>query len=255
MGIAKTSAGRSGAKSQPSAREAASLKIRPVGRESVAEQVTQQLMHMISSGELVAGQRLPPERELCQHFGVGRSSLREALRCLSMVGILDARVGEGTSVATSAGRFIEKSFEWSLASEEADFLALMQVRIALECAAAAEAAIHTDSSSLAYLNELLVRMTDKLDDSVEFGRLDLDFHVTIARASQNKLLYNLLALLRPHLERGLDRVLQLPNALRLSLEEHTSIARFVNERHPALARQAMQSHLELAVYRYRTSLE
>ena len=81
---------------------------RRVNKVSISEDIAQQILDLISSGKLIPGQRLPSERELCKNFGAARSSLREALRGLSMIGVLTARVGEGTSVAADGGKFLGK---------------------------------------------------------------------------------------------------------------------------------------------------
>src|SRR5580698_1221204 len=78
--------------------------IRPVNKTTISDEIVEQIMSLIELGELQQGQRLPSERVLCVQFGSGRSSLREALRCLPIVGVLHARVGEGTTVAVDSGR-------------------------------------------------------------------------------------------------------------------------------------------------------
>src|SRR2546425_3816623 len=74
-------------------------KFMPIDKTSLSEEIAGQIMSLVSSGDLMPGQKLPSERELCLRFGVGRSSLREALRCLTIVGVLETRVGEGTFLA------------------------------------------------------------------------------------------------------------------------------------------------------------
>jgi len=92
-------------------------KIRRVTKLSISEEIAQQIMDLIANGDLKAGQRLPSERELCKHFGAGRSSLREALRCLSIIGVLNARVGEGTSVAADGGKFLASRYGYASESD------------------------------------------------------------------------------------------------------------------------------------------
>jgi GntR family transcriptional repressor for pyruvate dehydrogenase complex len=81
-------------------------KLRSVAKVSISDEIVEQLMELIAQGDLKPGQRLPSERERCVRFGTCRSSLRGALRCLSIVGVLNARVSEGTSVATDGGKFL-----------------------------------------------------------------------------------------------------------------------------------------------------
>jgi GntR family transcriptional repressor for pyruvate dehydrogenase complex len=75
--------------------------MRPVTRTSLSDEIVAQITELISREVLKPGDRLPSERELCKKFGVGRTSLREALRSLAVMGILDGRVGEGTFVSHS----------------------------------------------------------------------------------------------------------------------------------------------------------
>src|SRR5580692_9664549 len=95
-------------------------KIRPIKKTSISDEIVDQLLALIASGDLKPGQRLPSERELCKNFNAGRSSLREALRCLSIVGVLTARVGEGTSVSKNGGKFLGKIVEWRIITEKHD---------------------------------------------------------------------------------------------------------------------------------------
>ena len=238
---------------EPAATKALDIRATKVKRISVGEDVAKQIINLIASGEIKPGQRLPSERELCQSFDVGRSSLREALRSLSMVGILDARVGEGTSVAQDSKKFIEKSFEWSLMTEHRDVEALVQVRVALEGAAAAQAALRADALHLASLRTLLHEMGQVLNDQSRFAELDLQFHVTLSEACQNSLLYGLVTMIRSQLVRAMERVLPLPNARLLSHKEHLAIFECVEARDAASARQKMQEHLEASLQRYGVS--
>ena len=88
--------------------------MKPVSRTSLSDEIVQQITALISREVLKPGERLPSERELCKRFGVGRTSLREALRSLAVMGILDGRVGEGTFVSSSNNKYLAKSLQWGL---------------------------------------------------------------------------------------------------------------------------------------------
>ncbi|MEO6910451.1 MAG: FadR/GntR family transcriptional regulator [Edaphobacter sp.] len=230
-------------------------KIRPVTKISISEEIAQQIMDLISNGDLKAGQRLPSERELCKNFGAGRSSLREALRCLSIVGVLNARVGEGTSVAVDGGKFLGKIVEWRLITEKHDIENLLEVRIALEGIAAAKVATLGRKEDIAKIAELISKMTASVKDAKRFGALDLEFHITLAKASENALLFDLVSMIRGQLVRGLSTVLLLPHALTLSLKEHTAIYQSIRRGDAEGARKAMQAHLAAALKRYESAVE
>ena len=228
--------------------------IKPVVRTSISDEIVDQIMALIASGKLKPGQRLPSERELCKQFGAGRSSLREALRCLGIVGVLNARVGEGTSVALDGGKFFGKIIEWRVITEQHNIEDMLELRIALEGITAANAARRVDVDDLAKLGDLLSKMEASLDHEARFAEHDFEFHMTIARSSGNLLVVDLLAMIRRQMEKTLHRVLTLPNARPLSLKEHMAIFNAVKRHDSEAARRAMQVHLEAAMKRYHTTL-
>jgi GntR family transcriptional repressor for pyruvate dehydrogenase complex len=240
--------------SQATASKRIESKIRPITKTSISDEIVDQIMSLIAKGDLKPGQRLPSERELCKNFGAGRSSLREALRCLCIVGVLNARVGEGTSVAADGAKFLGKIVEWRVITEQHDIENLMEVRIALEGVTAANVARHGTEKDLLKLQDLLVKMDDALKDEKRFAALDLEFHVTMAEASENFLIVDLVAMIRGQLEKVLSRVLLLPNARPLSLKEHVSIVNAIRRHDPEAAQEAMQSHLTAALKRYHNAV-
>src|ERR1700754_4540611 len=134
------------------------LKLRPIQKSSISDNIVQQIIALISKGQLEAGQRLPSERELCIQFAASRSSLREALRCLSIMGVLSARAGEGTSVAMDGSKFMETVLHWRMSTEQHDIEDLMEVRVALESITAARAARNPESEYVKKLDTLVGKM-------------------------------------------------------------------------------------------------
>jgi GntR family transcriptional repressor for pyruvate dehydrogenase complex len=219
-------------------------KIRRVTKISISEEIAKQIMDLISNGDLKAGDRLPSERELCEHFGASRSSLREALRCLSIVGVLNAHVGEGTSVATDGEKFLRKIIEWRLITERHDVENLLEVRMAVEGLSAARTALNGAPEDIESLQKILAKMKAALDDEKAYAALDLEFHTTLANASQNILVSDLISLIRGQLVKTLHKVLLLPHALQLSQKEHTAIVKAIELHDAEGARKAMHTHLE-----------
>jgi GntR family transcriptional repressor for pyruvate dehydrogenase complex len=231
------------------------LKVRPIRKSSISDDIVQQIISLISNGDLRAGQRLPSERDLCVKFAASRSSLREALRCLSIMGVLSARPGEGTSVAMDGSKFMETVLHWRMSTEQHDIEDLMEVRIALEGVTAASAARNAQGADLKKLQDLVARMEESVGDAKRFAALDLDFHLSLARASNNKLILDLVSVIRGQLERGVAKVLQLPQAMPLSVKEHKEILQAVMKNESEQARAAMQTHLNAAILRHRAAVE
>ena len=99
----------------PNAEDDLSLdQMQPIVRVSLSDKIIEQIVDLIARNVLKPGERLPSERELCKRFGVGRSSLREALRSLAVMGILEGKVGEGTYVSANNNKYLEKAWQWGL---------------------------------------------------------------------------------------------------------------------------------------------
>jgi len=228
--------------------------IKPVAKTSISDEIVDQVLSLIAKGDLKPGQRLPSERELCKDFGVGRSSLREALRCLSMVGVLTARVGEGTSVATHGGKFLGKIVEWRIITEKSDIEDLMEVRVGLEGVTAASAARCGSEEDIAKLQLLLTKMEAAITDEKRFAALDLQFHVSVAAASHNLLIVDLVSMIRGQLAKTMSKVLSVPNALPLTLKDHATIVNAISDRDPEAAQLAMHRHLNNTLKRYHKGL-
>jgi GntR family transcriptional repressor for pyruvate dehydrogenase complex len=229
--------------------------IKRVTKLSISEEIARQIMALIADGTLQPGQRLLSECELCGLFEASRSSLREALRCLSIIGVLNARVGQGTTVAEDGDKFLRKIMEWRLITEDHDIKNLMEVRIALEGVSAANCARHATPEDIEKARKLLAQMKTSLNDDKRFAILDLEFHIALANASGNAALSDLISLIRSQFVRALSRVLRLPNALPLSLKEHATILDAIERHDPEDARKAMHDHLNTVLVRYAEARE
>jgi GntR family transcriptional repressor for pyruvate dehydrogenase complex len=163
---------------------------------------------------------------------------------------LNARVGDGTSVAADGETFLRRIVEWRLITERHDVENLMEVRIGLEGVSAANAALRASEQDIRKFQDLLERMKLAAKDARKFAILDVEFHVALAKASGNALVFDLVSMIRNHLVRVLPRVLQLPNAMPLSTKEHAAIVEAIERRDAEGARMAMHTHLDAVVRRY-----
>lgn len=225
-------------------------KFKPIDKTSLSEEISRQIMNLVSSGDLSPGQKLPSERELCTRFGVGRSSLREALRCLTIVGVLETRVGEGTFLALNRDKFMGKVLEWRVATERKNVENLMKVRLALESETAATAALHPTEGQIQELEKILARMKNSLKQPVQFAAADAAFHLAIAQASDNELIFDLLTMVRSPLQEGIMRVGSWPGGSEKACTEHRRILDAISSRDPESAKSAMRAHIGEALKRY-----
>jgi GntR family transcriptional repressor for pyruvate dehydrogenase complex len=166
----------------------------PVERITVSEEITKKVIELINNGALQPGDKLPSERDLMEQLQVSRSSVREALRSLSLVGILDTRPGDGTYVSEHLLGALAGQLEWGSLLGKQDLLELMEVREPLEIYAAGVAAERADAAQLAKLRATVERCqgADAAGDMEALLNADYDFHVTLVRMTGNHALAQLL---------------------------------------------------------------
>lgn len=190
----------------------------------ITDEAIEKIKQMIVSGELRPGDRLPREVELAAALGLSRSSLREAVRALSLVRILDVRQGDGTYVTSLEPRVLLEGLSFIVdLHHDSTVLEFFEVRRILEPAATAMAAGRIGSDEVAELAVLLGQVTDR-SPVEELVANDLEFHRRIAEASGNSVLVSLLnslsgSTLRGRIWRGVTQV----GSLERTLDEHHAI--------------------------------
>jgi GntR family transcriptional repressor for pyruvate dehydrogenase complex len=145
---------------------------------------------------LHAGTRLPSERELSRKLRVSRPSLREALRTLELMGVVDTRHGSGTQVAASGTDVLKTPLEFLFMLDRPSIADLVETRSLMEIHLAGRAAERRDEKDLAALETSLRDMKSKLDRPIDMTDPDVRFHQAIAAASHNRLLERLMNCLR-----------------------------------------------------------
>jgi DNA-binding FadR family transcriptional regulator len=223
---------------------------------AVTDEAIEKLKEMIVSGALRPGDRLPREADLATSLGLSRSSLREAVRALSLVRILDVRQGDGTYVSSLAADTLLDALGFIVEfHHDASVLELLEVRRILEPAASARAATRIDDEALAELEQVLNRST--LESSVEdLVKNDLEFHRAIAVASGNTVLASLIENLSGPTQRArVWRGITQEGALARTLAEHRAIFDAIRAHDPDLARTWATVHIAGVEDWIRTTLE
>jgi GntR family transcriptional repressor for pyruvate dehydrogenase complex len=220
-------------------------KLEPVERTTITEQVIQSLIDLIVEGELKPGDKLPSEQQLLDQLQVGRTSLREAMRTLSLVGLLEPRRGSGTYVTHSFSDFLADQLEWSALLGERDLLELIEVRRPLEVQAAALAAQRASEQDIQQLNETLERLAESSKgDLEERTEADLMFHMGLVEATGNRILCRLMLSLNNLLRRYIGATVDEP--LEATLRQHRAVLEGVQARDPAQAAEAMDHHINVS---------
>ncbi len=209
----------------------------------LAEQVFRRILTLIRTGVLRPGQALPSERELAESMGVGRPSLREALRALAMLGVLDIRRREGIFVKDLDLASLLAPLHVHLSIDPQSLDQLFEARTVFESGMAELAAARIDGAELAALRACLDRGAEALDDIEAFQRVDEEFHQLIAEVTRNAFLQRVAQSFWELGTASRQITGQLPGVLKRSHEDHRHIFKAL-ERHDATAAGAtMRQHL------------
>jgi GntR family transcriptional regulator, transcriptional repressor for pyruvate dehydrogenase complex len=215
----------------------------PIERRKTYELVAERLTEEIRSRVLTAGDLLPPERELVASFGVGRSSIREALRMLESRGLIEGR-GNGTFAVARLTNPLNHSFNLLLEADEADVAELFEIRRILEGESAALAAARRTRPQLDQMGGEIDGMIAGLSSEEEFIQADLRFHLKIAEATGNRVATHLMHAIRGLLQRALASSYHVAGSPERAIEMHRLILEAIRDRRPDLARERMQKHVE-----------
>jgi len=229
---------------RPLADNGSQRKRRAARAPSVTDDAIDKIRERIVSGAWGPGDRLPKESELAAELGLSRNSLREAVRALSQLRVLEVRQGDGTYVSSLEPDLLLESTGFVshlLLGEGA--VALYEVRRILEAAAAALAAARIDEVGKKELALSLDQMRDA-QGVEELVEADVAFHAVIARATGNPVLISLLATLSLRMHRvRLWHGRAADNALDVTREEHRRIYEAIMQGDPELARAAATAHI------------
>jgi GntR family transcriptional regulator, transcriptional repressor for pyruvate dehydrogenase complex len=211
---------------------------------SVTDEAIEKIKEMIISGALRPGDRLPREADLAQRLGLSRSSLREAVRALSLVRILDVRQGDGTYVTSLDAALLLDALSFVVElHQDQSVLELLDARRLLEAEAAALAAVRIAPEQVAELRALIAAMPG-CSGVEEFVENDLGFHRTIAEAAGNGVLAKLLESLSGRTIRArIWRAITQSGAIDRTVAEHQAICDAIEQQSPELARAWMSVHI------------
>lgn len=216
----------------------------PVQPARLYEQVVEQIEQQILRGNLRHGDRLPTERELAEQFHVSRTVVREAVKALREKGLVQGYQGRGTFITNGTARAVRHSLglmmQISAAKSATD---LAEVREILEPEIAALAARRATKQDLVAIQRAVAIMDTTLDDADAFVEADLQFHLTLAQATQNPLISTLINPIVDLLREERKRTFKHGGAAR-GQAHHKKISDAIMRRDAEAARAAMRAHLK-----------
>ncbi len=217
--------------------------LREVKKEKIFQEIVRQIRHLISSGNVRAGDKLPPERDLAQVFKVSRASVREAIRYLESSGLVRSRVGDGTYVAADSVESLVEPLAAVISGERESLVELFAIRKMIEPQLAFLAAREVSLEQLAELDRILTAQRQAEGSSERFTAVDYSFHLRIAVAAGSRVYLKLYTALADMLNQTREEFLQEGDRPLRSLAGHEAILAALRDHDPARARAAMAAHL------------
>jgi GntR family transcriptional repressor for pyruvate dehydrogenase complex len=213
-------------------------------RPTASERVAERLTTLIASGNLAPGDKLPSENELAKALQVSRPVVREALRGLAMMGIVETRQGGGAYVTDLKPNRLMAPLSFVLSLQDYSIESLFRARLVIDTGLAAEAARNVTDDELATLADLVDAGNRLIDDPIGFRVMDSEFHELVGIAARNDFLDRVArALYGLAIEQRRQASLQ-PGVLERSAADHAAIVAALSQHDPEAAAAAMGHHVE-----------
>jgi len=216
--------------------------VTPIRRRNVSAEIVDQIMANIANGIWPAGSKLPSENELTQLFNVSRVPVREALQKLAALGIVQTRQGEGTFVLPVTPGALLNSLLPMLVLNRKNMMDILEYRKIAEADSAALAAANADAKDLARMEALVLEIERIRQPVAAFAVADMEFHLEVARATKNTLLFTVFNVVRDILVnyyRKINEIMGIDRAIKY----HRLIFEAIRNRNQEEARRWMLEHI------------
>jgi len=215
-------------------------------RKRLPDQIIEQIMSSVSKGKLKVGDKLPSEYVLVKQFGVGRSTLREAMGALSLMGVVNIKPGHGTKIVASPDRPLTKLLKWDVLKKQENVQELTEARIILEQAAIELAIERAGDKEIAELEHMLVELELVKKNRKKYHQADLSFHLAVAKASHNNVLLRFLSEMRPSILAWMERSTPSRTAQvnEISIKQHIAILEAIRAKDIKNAKLKIRQNIE-----------
>jgi GntR family transcriptional regulator, transcriptional repressor for pyruvate dehydrogenase complex len=215
----------------------------------ITEEIVDQIKELIRTGELLPGDKLPPERELSRIFGVGRSSLREAISILDNMGLVEMKPRRGNFVRQIKSPDLRDPILRMLEEDSSRILELYELRKDIELAAAEQAALRRTTRDLQLLGSALEQMEQSLERGEMVVADERRFHLSLARASKNYVRTHVLSVIfdisHDHFLLVYQKFIEDGSHLSEIFQQHKQVFQAIEAQDPKAAVAAMNEHLSV----------
>jgi len=229
-------------------RDTNQLKVKTVKRETLSEKIITEIKALIDSGQITPGSCLPSEREFSSMLGVSRPSLREALKALAVLGIIVNRHGEGNFLAEDHDDWPTEPLSIFFSLKKGALIDIYEARKGLEKQTVALAAERRTLEDLNVMKTALDNMKKSLGDFDRFYKYDLKFHLSIAAATRNPIIIDLMEKIHKISLTTRENLWKAAGSievdLKLDLKKHETLLNFIAAGHPEEASDYVGAHLD-----------
>ncbi|AOR22505.1 FadR/GntR family transcriptional regulator [Clostridium taeniosporum] len=220
----------------------------PIKTPKVYDQVIEQIKLKIKSGELKKGDKLPSEREMSESLCVSRTSVREAIKALEVIGLIESRQGAGNFIKTNFDNSLFEPLSVMFMLQESSLKEMYDLRKTLELECGRLASKNIKDNELEHLSAILDRMyqSETEEESLE---LDIKFHYVIVKSARNVLLTNILEVISQLMDEFIRtsrmQILHTDNSREILLSMHEDLVKALKFRDEKAIQSAMEKHFDL----------
>lgn len=222
--------------------------LKPLSRATLPQEMVAAIADLILKRVWRPGDRIPSEKELAARFGVGRSTIREAVKSLVILGVIEARPGDGSFIREATSELLSGAFQWGSLLTDQNLGDLVDMRVLIEVECAGLAAVKNPTVA-ATLMQLLDRMREEQHRPQQFMMLDNQFHAAIARATGNALYLSISNTIQSLVSVWYAQTFGMEPTKTATIDEHFAIAAAIEAKDKQAARHAMRQHIVLAAKR------
>jgi GntR family transcriptional repressor for pyruvate dehydrogenase complex len=219
-------------------------RISSIKRKPLIDQSIEELKKCIMEGDLQTGDFLPPEMELCKLLGIGRSTVREAIKSLELQGFVRKKHGVGIIIVNESDIAAKDMLQLMLKRNGSTMSELMDMRYVIEQRTAELAALNATTYDCENIKSYLDIMQEKITTKSEYIKADIGFHLAIARASHNLIYQFILQAIRPLIEEMIQKTLKFNQRPEQNKKYHQKIYDGIRQKNSELALIAIKQHLQ-----------
>jgi GntR family transcriptional regulator, transcriptional repressor for pyruvate dehydrogenase complex len=216
----------------------------PMERQSLSDRLARQIRGTIQGGDFRRGDRLPPIMEMARRFGVGHPTIREALKKLEAMGVVEIRHGSGVYVSRSEEVLVLAAPDYSGTLTKKLLIDLIRARTPLEMQSASDAVRNASAEDIREMQRQLALAGENLHNDDELNSLNMGFHYQVARSSGNVVLAQILGALHALFMNEQRLILDIFGSRERDHAEHLGILTAIEQRDETLATERMRAHLE-----------